>query len=56
MTTATPAPGAGTRPDPLDDLRQELDSPVFEAPKLMREMVARGQLGKKSGKGFYDWS
>ncbi|MCC6783532.1 MAG: 3-hydroxyacyl-CoA dehydrogenase family protein [Planctomycetes bacterium] len=37
-------------------LRQELDSPVFEAPKLMREMVARGQLGKKSGKGFYDWS
>ena len=27
----------------------------FEAPALMREMVKRGELGKKSGKGFYEW-
>ncbi|KUG58619.1 3-hydroxyacyl-CoA dehydrogenase family protein [Nesterenkonia jeotgali] len=27
----------------------------FAPPKLMREMVARGELGKKSGKGFYDY-
>jgi 3-hydroxybutyryl-CoA dehydrogenase len=27
----------------------------FAAPALMREMVQRGELGKKSGKGFYDW-
>ncbi|MBL8859028.1 MAG: 3-hydroxyacyl-CoA dehydrogenase family protein [Planctomycetes bacterium] len=27
----------------------------FAPPKLLREMVARGDLGQKSGKGFYDW-
>lgn len=27
-----------------------------EAPPLAREMVARGELGLKTGKGFYDWS
>lgn len=36
-------------------LRRELDSPVFDVPALMREMVAKGQLGKKSGQGFYRW-
>ncbi|MBI5849442.1 MAG: 3-hydroxyacyl-CoA dehydrogenase family protein [Planctomycetes bacterium] len=39
-----------------DYLRSELGSEVFAAPKLMRAMVARGELGKKSGKGFYDWT
>jgi 3-hydroxybutyryl-CoA dehydrogenase len=48
--------GLDVRLSIADYLRKELDSQVFEAPKLMREMVARGQLGKKSGKGFYDWS
>lgn len=38
-----------------DYLRQELDSPAFRVPTLMREMVERGETGKKSGKGFYDW-
>jgi len=28
----------------------------FEPPKLLRDMVARGELGKKSGQGFYSWS
>jgi 3-hydroxybutyryl-CoA dehydrogenase len=27
----------------------------FAPPQLLREMVARGELGKKSGKGFYEW-
>lgn len=27
----------------------------FSPPQLMRDMVARGELGKKSGKGFYDY-
>jgi 3-hydroxybutyryl-CoA dehydrogenase len=26
------------------------------APELMREMVRRGDLGARTGKGFYDWS
>lgn len=29
--------------------------PRFAPPELLREMVARGDLGKKSGKGFYEW-
>ncbi len=27
----------------------------FAAPALLRDMVERGELGRKSGKGFYDW-
>nr|WP_314315868.1 3-hydroxyacyl-CoA dehydrogenase family protein [Kocuria rhizophila] len=36
-------------------LEKEL-GPRFAPPQLMREMVERGELGKKSGKGFYDYS
>lgn len=36
-------------------LKNEL-GPGFEPPAILREMVARGELGKKSGKGFYDYS
>jgi len=32
-----------------------LGNPAFEPPALMREMVAEGRLGKKSGRGFYTW-
>jgi 3-hydroxybutyryl-CoA dehydrogenase len=39
-----------------DYLNDALDSPAFKVPQLMRDMVAKGQLGKKTGKGFYDWS
>ncbi|MEO0479909.1 MAG: 3-hydroxyacyl-CoA dehydrogenase family protein [Planctomycetota bacterium] len=39
-----------------DYLREELNSPAFEAPQLMRDMVAEGKLGQKSGQGFYEWS
>ncbi len=38
-----------------DYLRDELGLPGFDAPELMRRMVAEGRLGKKSGRGFYDW-
>jgi 3-hydroxybutyryl-CoA dehydrogenase len=27
----------------------------FAPPQLLRDKVARGELGKKSGKGFYEW-
>jgi 3-hydroxybutyryl-CoA dehydrogenase len=36
-------------------LAKELNNPSFEPPALMREMVASGKLGKKSGQGFYSW-
>lgn len=36
-------------------LAVELGNPAFEPPQLMRDMVADGRLGKKSGRGFYDW-
>ncbi|KOS55981.1 3-hydroxyacyl-CoA dehydrogenase family protein [Rhodococcus rhodochrous] len=28
----------------------------FAPPQLLRDKVARGELGRKSGRGFYDWS
>jgi 3-hydroxybutyryl-CoA dehydrogenase len=30
--------------------------PSFQPPLLLREKVANGELGRKSGKGFYSWS
>nr|WP_328815353.1 3-hydroxyacyl-CoA dehydrogenase family protein [Nonomuraea cypriaca] len=29
--------------------------PRFEPPRLLRDKVAAGELGRKSGKGFYQW-
>jgi len=31
------------------------DGAHFRPPALLREMVAAGRLGKKSGRGFYEW-
>ena len=28
----------------------------FTPPRILRDKVARGELGKKSGKGFHDWT
>lgn len=28
----------------------------FRPPTLLRDMVARGELGRKTGRGFFDWS
>lgn len=36
-------------------LTKEL-GPRFEPPKLMRDMVAAGKLGRKTGEGFFSWS
>jgi len=33
-----------------------MGSEAFKPPELLRRMVAEGKLGKKSGRGFYDWS
>jgi len=36
-------------------LHATLASDAFEPPALLRSMVAEGKLGKKAGRGFYDW-
>ncbi|WP_072314610.1 3-hydroxyacyl-CoA dehydrogenase family protein [Agrococcus sp. Marseille-P2731] len=38
-----------------EQLHQDL-GPRFAPPQLLRDMVADGRLGKKSGRGFYDWN
>jgi len=37
-------------------LHATLKLPHYEPPVILREKVKRGELGKKSGKGFYSWS
>ena len=37
-------------------LSETLQTDAFEPPELLRQMVADGKLGKKSGRGFYDWN
>jgi len=39
-----------------DYLHATLGKPQYEPPKILREKVKKGELGKKSGKGFYTWS
>ena len=34
----------------------EFREPRFAAPPLLRRMVLAGLHGRKSGRGFYDWS
>ncbi|MCX6006101.1 MAG: 3-hydroxybutyryl-CoA dehydrogenase [Chloroflexi bacterium] len=40
----------------LDAMYAETKSPKFVAPVLLRKMVTAGHLGRKSGKGFYDYN
>jgi 3-hydroxybutyryl-CoA dehydrogenase len=38
-----------------EHLTREL-GPRFTPPQLLRDKVDRGELGQKSGRGFYGWS
>ncbi|WP_254538490.1 3-hydroxyacyl-CoA dehydrogenase family protein [Halomarina litorea] len=37
-------------------LADELGRDVFHPPQIVRKMVRAGDLGQKTGQGFYDWS
>lgn len=39
-----------------DAMYEELKDPRFAAPVLLRRMVTAGMLGRKSGRGFYEYS
>ena len=39
-----------------DYLYRTLQAPQFEPPAILRDKVAKGELGKKAGEGFYRWS
>lgn len=39
-----------------ESLHASLQQDHFAPPEILRQKVAAGELGKKSGKGFYDWS
>jgi 3-hydroxybutyryl-CoA dehydrogenase len=38
-----------------DSLYEEFKQPEYAPPPLMKRMVAAGRLGRKSGRGFYDY-
>ena len=42
--------------DVAESLNASLDTPIAEISALLRDKVTSGNLGRKTGKGFYDWS
>jgi 3-hydroxybutyryl-CoA dehydrogenase len=38
-----------------EHLHRELKSDAFRPPEILKRMVAGGRLGRKSGRGFYEW-
>jgi 3-hydroxybutyryl-CoA dehydrogenase len=38
-----------------EHLHRTLGRATFDPPRILREHVAAGRLGKKSGRGFYEW-
>lgn len=47
--------GLDVRLDIAEYLDQALGGDRFRPPDILREKVARGELGKKTGRGFFDW-
>ena len=47
--------GLDVRLNIAEYLHRELNDPKFEPPQILRDKVQRGDLGKKTGRGFYEW-
>ena len=47
--------GLDVRMNIAEYLHRELRDPKFEPPRILRDKVDRGELGKKAGRGFYEW-
>jgi 3-hydroxybutyryl-CoA dehydrogenase len=47
--------GLDVRLSIAEALAEAIDPVRFEPPAILRRLVAEGSLGKKSGRGFYDW-
>ena len=41
--------------DILDSFEQRFDNPKYRPCPLLREMVERGDLGRKTGRGFFSY-
>jgi 3-hydroxyacyl-CoA dehydrogenase len=41
---------------PQSSMYEEYKEPLFAAPPLLSRMVDAGLLGRKSGRGFYDYT
>lgn len=41
--------------DAADNIAAESPGTTFQVPEMLREMVRQGQLGRKSGRGFYEY-
>lgn len=48
--------GLDVRLDIARYLHEKLGAEHYRPPRLLEQMVADGHLGRKSGRGFYDWS
>lgn len=48
--------GLDVRLDIARYLHEKLGAEQFRPPRLLEQMVAEGKLGKKTGRGFHDWS
>lgn len=42
--------------DVISYVHDELGEPYYTPPRIIKEMVRAGRLGRKTGKGFYDYS
>ena len=48
--------GLDVRLDIARYLHEKLGAEHYRPPRILEQMVADGRLGRKSGRGFYDWS